>query len=173
MGSQMIEQRKHFYSDQKIQGYFLTGLVMLEITLACLVWERYVRQTIYLFSTGLDKILALDFSDQQVSMQGRHRLLDLMEQWRKKEQKRNQEISVLVKRLLDCEGKKTDKAEQEIPNRTLEEYRQYADAYWRPHRLEMVNRQTGKSTSLVYSDYRFKAGLAESDFVKGALARIR
>ena len=51
------------------------------------------------------------------------------------------------------------------------EYRVYEDTYWRPQRLEMVNHQTGKSTSLVYSEYRFGTGLRESDFVRGALKR--
>ena len=45
----------------------------------------------------------------------------------------------------------------------MKEYREY----------EMVNHQTGKSTDLVYGDYRFKTGLEDGDFVKGVLARIR
>ncbi len=53
----------------------------------------------------------------------------------------------------------------------LAEYRVYENEYWRPQRLEMVNHQTGKSTSLVYSEYRFGTGLRESDFVRGALKR--
>jgi predicted RND superfamily exporter protein len=56
---------------------------------------------------------------------------------------------------------------------SLEEYRQYDDAYWRPHLLAMINHQTGKSTELIYSDYVFGNGLDDADFVKGVLARIR
>ncbi len=37
----------------------------------------------------------------------------------------------------------------------------------------MVNHQTGKSTDLVYSDYRFKTGLKGRDFVRGVLQRVR
>ncbi len=55
----------------------------------------------------------------------------------------------------------------------LEDYRQYEQAYWRPHALRMVNHQTGKSTDLLYSDYEFDVGLREGDFVKGTLTRIR
>ena len=55
----------------------------------------------------------------------------------------------------------------------LTDYRQYEEAYWRPHRMAMVNHQTGKSTDLVYSDYDFTVELRDSDFVKGALARSR
>ncbi len=56
---------------------------------------------------------------------------------------------------------------------TLAEYREYGDGYWRAHLLSMVNHQTRKSTDLVYSDYRFKTGLRDGDFVKGVLARVR
>ena len=56
---------------------------------------------------------------------------------------------------------------------SFEDYRLYEDAYWRPHKLLMVNHQTRKSTDLVYSDYEFGAGLDDGDFVKGVLARIR
>jgi len=56
---------------------------------------------------------------------------------------------------------------------TLEDYKQYDDAYWRAQTLKMVNHQTGKSTDLLYSDYEFGVGLKDSDFVKGVLARIR
>ncbi|UCF68877.1 MAG: outer membrane lipoprotein-sorting protein, partial [Acidobacteriota bacterium] len=56
---------------------------------------------------------------------------------------------------------------------SLEDYRQYEGAYWRAHVLRMVNHQTGKSTDLLYSDYRFGLGLSERDFVKGVLTRIR
>ncbi|MGI9342261.1 MAG: outer membrane lipoprotein-sorting protein [Gammaproteobacteria bacterium] len=56
---------------------------------------------------------------------------------------------------------------------TLEDYRVYDDRYWRPHRLAMVNHQTGKSTDLVYDDYAFGTGLSDRDFVKGSLKRQR
>ena len=56
---------------------------------------------------------------------------------------------------------------------TLEDYRRYDGGYWRPHELFMVNHQTGKSTDLVYSEYRFQAGLKDGDFVKGVLRRVR
>ena len=55
----------------------------------------------------------------------------------------------------------------------LREYREYEGGYWRSHRFEMVNHQTGKQTALVYSEYRFRTGLKDSDFVRGALRRER
>ena len=56
---------------------------------------------------------------------------------------------------------------------TLDDYRRYEGAWWRPHRLSMVNHVTGKSTDLRYRDYRFGLGLDEDDFAKGALQRLR
>ncbi|WP_286830718.1 MULTISPECIES: outer membrane lipoprotein-sorting protein [Kordiimonas] len=56
---------------------------------------------------------------------------------------------------------------------TLKDYREYEGGVWRAHALEMVNHQTGKSTTLTYGDYSFKTGLHDNDFVKGVLKRIR
>lgn len=56
---------------------------------------------------------------------------------------------------------------------SLDDYRQYEGKYWRAHALSMVNHQTGKSTDLVYSDYRFRTGLSDGAFVKSALRRVR
>ncbi len=55
---------------------------------------------------------------------------------------------------------------------TLHDYRDY-DGVQRTHRMEMVNHQTGKSTDLIYGEYRFKLGLTDGDFVKGRLTRAR
>jgi outer membrane lipoprotein-sorting protein len=59
--------------------------------------------------------------------------------------------------------------------KTLEQldFRLYSDSYWRAHRLVMTNHQTNKSTDLVYSEYQFKTGLSDNDFVKGILKRAR
>ena len=59
--------------------------------------------------------------------------------------------------------------------KTLEfhDYREYAGNIWRAHLFSMKNHQTEKSTDLTYSDYKFKAGLDDNDFVKGVLKRAR
>ncbi len=54
----------------------------------------------------------------------------------------------------------------------LTDYRSY-DGIWRAHKLSMSNIQTNKQTDLIYGDYTFKTGLAENDFVKGRLSRLR
>jgi len=37
----------------------------------------------------------------------------------------------------------------------------------------MSNVQTNKQTDLIYGDYTFSTGMAENDFVKGRLSRLR
>jgi outer membrane lipoprotein-sorting protein len=53
------------------------------------------------------------------------------------------------------------------------EYNQYLDQYWRASILSMVNHQTGKSTDLLFSDYKFANGFSESDFNQNSLKRAR
>ncbi len=50
-------------------------------------------------------------------------------------------------------------------------YKQYLDKFWRPSILEMTNHQSGKSTTLEFSDYQFQTGLKDSDFSKNALKK--
>jgi len=52
-------------------------------------------------------------------------------------------------------------------------YRLPASNYWRADEMFMQNHQTGKSTTLKWSNYRFGTGLGNSDFNKSALARLR
>lgn len=53
------------------------------------------------------------------------------------------------------------------------DYRQYQGQYWRTHRMDMVNHQTGKSTTLTFEAYSFQVGLSEGDFHKNRLKRVR
>jgi outer membrane lipoprotein-sorting protein len=54
----------------------------------------------------------------------------------------------------------------------LNDYREY-DGVWRSHRMEMINHQTGKSTDLIYGEYRFGVGFEDGDFERGRLTRLR
>ncbi len=56
---------------------------------------------------------------------------------------------------------------------TFTEYQQYLGQYWRPHKLEMINHQTGKKSIVNNSNYQFKTGLTDSDFNKSKLKRLR
>ncbi len=53
------------------------------------------------------------------------------------------------------------------------QHTQYLGRYWRPGRMLMRNLQTGKSTELKWSNYRFKTGLDASNFDQNALRRVR
>ncbi|RXJ74844.1 outer membrane lipoprotein-sorting protein [Veronia nyctiphanis] len=53
------------------------------------------------------------------------------------------------------------------------EYKQYLNKFWRAHRLEMQNHQTGKSTVLATDSIEFNTGLREKDFSKSSMSRVR
>ena len=56
---------------------------------------------------------------------------------------------------------------------TQHDYKQYLNKYWRPSRMEMVNQQNGKSTTLIWESYKFKNGLTSRDFDRNSLKRAR
>ena len=56
---------------------------------------------------------------------------------------------------------------------TQHDYKQYLNKFWRPARLEMVNHQTGKSTTLLWKSYKFKNGFNKRDFDRNSLKRAR
>lgn len=56
---------------------------------------------------------------------------------------------------------------------TLKNYTLYEGKFWRPLELDMVNHESGKATSLVWTDYKFRTGLSKSDFTTAALERAR
>lgn len=49
---------------------------------------------------------------------------------------------------------------------TYKGYQKYLDRYWYPDEMFMVNRQTGKSTLLVWTDYQFRNGFTDKKFNK-------
>jgi outer membrane lipoprotein-sorting protein len=55
----------------------------------------------------------------------------------------------------------------------LTDYHQYLDRFWRAHQMYMENHQTGKSTTLIQSNYEYHTGLGERDFDTNALKRAR
>jgi len=56
---------------------------------------------------------------------------------------------------------------------TFSDYNKYIGKFWRASKLDMVNHQSGKSTSLSWENYQFQKGLNEKDFNKNALKRAR
>ena len=49
----------------------------------------------------------------------------------------------------------------------------YLDKFWRPSEMFMQNHQTGKSTRLQWTDYKFQTGLTDRDFTENSLKRAR
>lgn len=66
-----------------------------------------------------------------------------------------------------------DRKQSLLKTLTLGDYQQYLGKYWRPGKLDMVNHQTGKSTTLLFRDYKFRSGLKERDFDQNALQNAR
>jgi outer membrane lipoprotein-sorting protein len=57
---------------------------------------------------------------------------------------------------------------------TYDGYQQYLGRHWRPSEMFMQNHQDGKTTKLVWHDYRFGNGFtAERDFSPSTLKRVR
>lgn len=66
-----------------------------------------------------------------------------------------------------------DRRDTLLKTLVFSDYRRYLDQYWRAQTMQMDNHQTGKSTTLVYSDYQFRVGVNERDFTASRLKRIR
>lgn len=66
-----------------------------------------------------------------------------------------------------------DRKKSLLKTLTQHEYKKYANQFWRPGRLEMINHQTGKSTTLLWKSYKFKNGFSEGDFDRNSLKRAR
>lgn len=66
-----------------------------------------------------------------------------------------------------------DRKQSHLKTLVFNDYQQYLDKHWRAARLEMVNHQTLKSTTLSFQDYVFASGLDEREFNQSGLARMR
>jgi len=62
-----------------------------------------------------------------------------------------------------------DRKDSLLKTLTFAEYKQYVEQYWRAHRFEMVNHQTGKSTLLEWKSIKFGNGFSDRDFDKASL----
>jgi len=52
------------------------------------------------------------------------------------------------------------------------DYKQYLGKHWRALKMSMINHQTGKSTELVWSEFKFKTGLKDGDFTRTRLQQV-
>jgi outer membrane lipoprotein-sorting protein len=56
---------------------------------------------------------------------------------------------------------------------TFSGYKQYLGQYWRPLQLDMINHQSGKSTTLKFGEYQFRNGYTGRDFDQNTLQAVR
>jgi outer membrane lipoprotein-sorting protein len=66
-----------------------------------------------------------------------------------------------------------DRKNAKLKTLVYSDYRQFLERYWRAHSMQMDNHQTGKSTTLIWSDYQFQNGFTDRDFDRNALKRIK
>ena len=66
-----------------------------------------------------------------------------------------------------------DRKNEPLKTLVASDYQQFLGRYWRAGRMEMVNHQNGKSTTLDWNNYRFQTGLTDNDFKSQTLKRAR
>ena len=66
-----------------------------------------------------------------------------------------------------------DRKQSLLKTLTVSGYQQYLGKYWRAGSMEMVNHQSGKSTTLLWDSYAFQTGLSDKDFSATSLKRVR
>lgn len=66
-----------------------------------------------------------------------------------------------------------DRNDRLLKTLEMSDYSQYLDKYWRAATFAVENHQTGKSTELFWTNYRFKTGLNDRDFNANTLHRAR
>ncbi len=66
-----------------------------------------------------------------------------------------------------------DRKNSLLKTMTYHGYKKYNNRFWRPAKMHMVNHQTGKTTTLNWSNYKFDNNLTDADFDISALKRAR
>lgn len=66
-----------------------------------------------------------------------------------------------------------DRKQSLLKTLAFADYNQYLGKYWRPGQLDMVNHQTGKSTTLLFKNYKFRNGFKDRDFDQNSLQSAR
>lgn len=66
-----------------------------------------------------------------------------------------------------------DRKGADLKTLTFHDYQEYLGQYWRADRMEMVNHLNGKSTTLAWTNYRFRNGFTGRDFDRNSLKRVR
>jgi len=64
-----------------------------------------------------------------------------------------------------------DPKDERMKTLTLGGFKQYLNSFWRAGEMVMTNHQNGDATVLTWTDYKFRHGLAATDFSASALKR--
>jgi len=78
-----------------------------------------------------------------------------------------------VERLIPVKVEYFDRKNSALKTLTVSDYEQHLGKYWRAGKMEMQNHQTGKSTILSWTDYKFQSGLTDKGFSSNSLKRLR
>ncbi|MFV2001938.1 MAG: outer membrane lipoprotein-sorting protein, partial [Paracoccaceae bacterium] len=62
---------------------------------------------------------------------------------------------------------------KQVKSLVLSKYKKYLGKFWRAGELTMSNLRTGKSTRLVYDQFRFQTGLNAAALSKGNLRNVK
>ena len=77
------------------------------------------------------------------------------------------------KEYRNIKSKFYDRKKSHLKTLTLGGHKNFLSRCWGPMTMEMINHQSGKSTTLTWIEYTFKTGLKKSDFNKNALKRAK
>ena len=66
-----------------------------------------------------------------------------------------------------------DRRNKHLKTMVVEGYKKFLDRFWRGNKITMTNHLTGKSTVLLWSDFKFGTDLDVGDFTRTALKRVR
>jgi outer membrane lipoprotein-sorting protein len=66
-----------------------------------------------------------------------------------------------------------DRKNSHLKTLVAKDFNLYLEKFWRPHEMEMVNHQTGRSTVLKQNNIKFNVGLSDDDFTQNSLKRAR
>lgn len=54
-----------------------------------------------------------------------------------------------------------------------DQFEKYLDKFWKAHEMNMVNHQNGKTTRLLWSNFKYSVGLEDKDFNSNSLKRLK
>ncbi len=75
--------------------------------------------------------------------------------------------------LLSRQVHHYDRKSFHLKTQTFEDYQQYANQFWRPKTISMVNHQNNKATILHFEQMEFGTGLSDRDFTQNSLKRAK